>query len=248
MNTKIVILAAGMGTRMGADVPKALVEIAGQPMIEHLLGNISEAEIDYQPVIVVAPHMLEAFGEVCRDSRCEFAIQEKQLGTGHATMSAQNACHGAESVIVLYGDHPFISSEVLATLAKLHEESDSVISMLTTKVPNFKKQFEGFKSWGRIVRDSSGRIEKIVEAKDASEVELEIKELNPAIYMFEAEWLWEHLPELENKNAGGEYYLTDLIGIAIEEGENVVTTTAEPLEVIGINTPEELERAENLLG
>lgn len=248
MNTRIVILAAGEGSRMGADVPKPLVEIGGRPMIEHLLDNIAESGIDDKPIVVVAPSSLEAFGNVCQDQRCEYAVQQEQLGTGHATMSAREACNGAESIIVLYGDHPFISAEVLATLSELHIESQAAISILTTKVPNFKKQFDGFKSWGRIVRDASGRVEKIVEAKDASDEELEIKELNPAIYMFNAEWLWAHLPEIKNKNANGEYYLTDLIGIAIEEGEDVATAPADPLEVIGINTPEELERAENLLG
>ena len=103
-------------------------------------------------------------------------------------------------------------------------------------------------SWGRIVRDASGRIVKNQEAKDATEEEKEIKELNPGIYAFDAAWLWEHLPELQNKNASGEYYLTDLIGMAIEEGEDVATAPADPFEVIGINTPEELARAEKLLG
>jgi bifunctional UDP-N-acetylglucosamine pyrophosphorylase/glucosamine-1-phosphate N-acetyltransferase len=248
MSTRVVILAAGKGTRMGADLPKSLVEIAGRPMIEHLIESIHESEIDSRPILVVAPDTVEQFNEVCQDQSCEYAVQDEQLGTGHATQAARENANGAENIMVLLGDHPFLSAELMQSLVDLHAEQDAVVSMVTTKVKNFKKDFEIFKSWGRIIRDDVGRIVEIKEAKDATEEELEVTEVNPSLYLFKAEWLWEHLPEIKNKNASGEYYLTDLIAMAIEEENDVVTVAAEPFEVIGINTKEELERAEAILG
>ena len=243
-----MILAAGKGKRMGADVPKALVEIAGRPMVEHLVESIHESEVDGQPILIVAPDTLEDFNNVCRDRRCEFAIQDEQLGTGHAVQSAREKANGAEAIMVLYGDHPFLSPELIASLSTLHEESGGIMTMITTKVKNFDKQFAGFKSWGRIVRDVVGNLVAIREAKDCTEEELLIKELNPALMMFDAQWLWDHLPEIKNKNASGEYYLTDLVEMAIEEGETIATESADPFEVVGINTPEDLARAEKVLG
>lgn len=247
MSTRVIILAAGKGKRMGAEVPKPLVEIGGRPMVSHLLESVRESGIDEKPILVVAPDNMEDFRNICSDESCEYALQEEQLGTGHAVEAARDVANGADNILVLYGDHPFISSEVLENLHELHSGSHSEISMLTIKVPNFKKDFSTFERWGRIVRDETGRVEGIREAKDSTEAELEIKELNPGIYMFNSSWLWEHLPELKNKNASGEYYLTDLIGMAIEEESDVVTAPAEPFEVIGINTKEELERAEQII-
>lgn len=233
---------------MGASVPKPLVEIAGRPIIEHLMDGVLDSGIDERPILVVAPDAVEAFQNVCRDQRCEFAVQQEQLGTGDAVMAAESSALGAEHILVLQGDHPFISAEVLQALVELHTENEAMISMLTTKVPNFKKDYATFERWGRIVRDETGRVQEIKEAKDASEEELAIREVNPALYMFNAEWLWEHLPELQNANASKEYYLTDLIAMAIEEGHDVVTAPADPFEVIGINTPQELAVAEKLMG
>lgn len=247
MSTRIIALAAGHGKRMGKNVPKPLVEIASRPMIEHLLDSIHESGVDSRPIVVVAPDTIEQFHEVCRD-RCEYAVQSEQLGTGHAVAAAQDAAHDAEVVIVLYGDHPFLTAEKIKELEALHRQYGAAIAMVTTKVPNYEGDYEGFRGWGRIVRDDTGRIMAIREAKDASEEELEIKEINPALFAFDAQWLWEHLPEIKNKNASGEYYLTDLIEMAIEEGSDIVTATADPFEVIGVNSPEELATAEKLLG
>lgn len=247
MSTRVIILAAGQGRRMGAELPKPLVEISGKPMVMHLLESIADSGVDERPILVVAPDNIKQFNEICSDENCDYAIQSEQLGTGHAVQSAREVANGAENILVLYGDHPFISSEVIKSLQELHDENQSEISMLTIKVPNFKKEYATFQRWGRIVRDETGRLIENKEAKDATEEELKIKELNPCIFMFNAEWLWEHLPELKNKNASGEYYLTDLIGMAIDEGSDVATASAEPFEVIGINTQEELERAEQII-
>ncbi len=247
MSTRVITLAAGKGSRMGYDVPKALVEIANRPMIEHLLDSIHESGVDDRPIVVVAPDTIEQFNDVCGD-RCQYAVQEEQLGTGHAVASAQDAAIDAEDVIVLYGDHPFFTADKIRELHELHQENGAEITMVTTKVPNFDDDYMTFKDWSRIVRDDSGRIVKDVQAKDATSEELEIKEVNPCLFAFDAQWLWEHLPEIKNKNASGEYYLTDLIQMAIEEGSDIVTASADPFEVVGVNSPEELETAEKLLG
>lgn len=247
MTTRIVVLAAGKGSRMGADIPKPLVEISGRPMIEHLLDSIQDSGIGQRPIVVVAPDTIDQFHSVCGDG-CEYAVQDKQLGTGHAVMSAREAANGAETIITLYGDHPFLSAETIQTLYNLHEEHGATISMLTTKVPNFKGKHCAFDNWGRIIRDETGQIMAIREAKDATETEREIKEVNPSLFAFDAQWLWEHLPEIKNKNASGEYYLTDLVEMAIEEGQDIITASAEPFEVMGVNTREELEAAEEIFG
>jgi bifunctional UDP-N-acetylglucosamine pyrophosphorylase/glucosamine-1-phosphate N-acetyltransferase len=249
MKTRIVILAAGKGTRMGMDVPKPLVEVSGQPMVHHLIENVQESGLDDQPVLVIAPDGVEDFGDTCADKGCQFAIQQQQLGTGDAVRAAKDIAHEADSIIVLYGDHPFISADALLQLKELHATSSSVLSMLTTKVPNYKKDYENFSKWGRILRNNLGTVDAIREYKDATEEERDVTEVNPGIYMFDAEWLWEHLDDLSNNNASGEYYITDLAEIAMEEGHEIATAIAEnPFEVMGVNTPEELECAERLMG
>lgn len=249
MKTRIVILAAGKGTRMGMDIPKPLVEVSGQPMVHHLIENVQESGLDDQPVLVIAPDGVEVFGDTCADKSCQFVIQEEQLGTGDAVRAAKDIAREADSIIVLYGDHPFISADVLLQLNELHQASSGVISMLTAKLPNFKGDFVNFEKWGRVLRNEQGSVEAIREYKDATEEEREVSEVNPGIYMFDAEWLWEHLDDLSNNNASCEYYLTELVEIAMDEGHEIATAIAEnPFEVMGVNTPEELECAERLMG
>jgi bifunctional UDP-N-acetylglucosamine pyrophosphorylase/glucosamine-1-phosphate N-acetyltransferase len=232
---------------MGSDVPKPLLPIAGRPMIEHLFDSVIDSGLDARPIVVVAPDAVEQFRAVL-DDRCEYVVQAEQKGTGHAVMMAADAAHGAESIIVLYGDHPFLSAEVIGSLSKLQKSNSAVIAMLTVKVPNFDDDYATFKNWGRIIRDENHEFVAIREAKDASADELLVTELNPAMYAFQADWLWSHLPLLGNKNAAGEIYLTDLIALAVEEGHQVVASSAEPFEVVGVNTPEELKTAERLAG
>ena len=247
MRTRVIVLAAGKGKRMGREIPKPLVEIAGRPMVEHLIDSIVDSELDERPILVIAPDNIELFRDEL-GHKCEYVTQQEQLGTGDAVRAAENAFSDADCVMVFYGDHPFLTAEKMQELKDLYEEERTVISMVTTKVPSFDKEYSGLARWGRIIRDEVGRVIAIREAKDATESELEIREVNPALFAFDATWLKDHLPMLSNKNAGGEYYLTDLIEMAIEEGEEISTITAEPLEVIGINTEEELEKAQELIG
>lgn len=247
MKTRVVVLAAGKGKRMESAIPKPLIEIAGRPMVEHLIDSIIDSEIDRRPILVIAPDNIEQFRDVLGD-KCEYILQQEQLGTGDAVRSAENAFSDADCVMVFYGDHPFLTSEKMLELQELHKESDAVISMVTTTVKEFEGKFAGLERWGRIIRDEVHRVIAIREAKDATEAELKIREVNPALFAFDKQWLVDHLPQLSNKNASGEYYLTDLIEMAIEQGEEIATILAEPLEVIGINTKQELETAEQFMG
>lgn len=241
--TRVVILAAGKGKRMGSDVPKPLVPIAGEPMIAHLLRSVIASGVDSRPIVLVAPDSRERFVAAVGQF-ADFAEQTEQLGTGHAVMCAKDAIGSADRVVVLYGDHPFISSEVLRRLVDLHDDTPQALAMLTSVVPNFDAPYDVFRGWGRVIRDDSGSVATIREAKDASASELHVREVNPAIYAFPAAWLWEHLPKLGNKNASVEYYLTDLIPMAFAEGMPIVTAQADALDVVGVNTPDELAKAE----
>ncbi|MCI0532709.1 NTP transferase domain-containing protein, partial [bacterium] len=186
--TKIVILAAGKGTRMQADIPKAMTLFRGEPFIAHLLRAVEKSGIDTLPTIVVghrANMVMDAVGD-----RALFSMQEKQLGTGHAVLCAKETLgEKADDIMVLYGDMPLIREETIKTLRRAHTESRAPITMMTVKVPDFNDWRASFDDFGRIIRDSGGSISAIVEKKDATPEERAITELNPAIFCFNGAWL-----------------------------------------------------------
>lgn len=246
MNTRVVILAAGKGKRMGAEVPKALVPIAGRPMIDYLVDSIVVSGVDLKPVVVIG-HGAEAIAEHLGD-RCEYALQREQLGTGHALQCALPQLEGANYVVVLYGDHAFVSPETIKKLSETCSASDAPVTLMVVKTPDFNDWRQTFENFGRIVRDENGEVKKIVEKKDATEEELKIKEVNPGYYCFKVDWLKENIEKLENKNAQGEFYLTDLIGLAINQDKKVKTIIVDdPREGLGVNTREQLEMAERVI-
>jgi len=244
-DTKVVILAAGAGKRMGAAIPKPLVEVMGKPMIAHLLDRVEKAGIDGKPIVIVSPDGKALF-EAALGDRVEFAVQETPKGTGDALRAAETACAGAKHVIALYGDHPFISAGTLQNLVRLMNENEGAVAMLTATIPNYENEYTMFLKWGRILRSEAGVVVGICEAKDCSAEELAITEVNPGIYAFPAAWAFDRLKQVKNENASGEYYIVDLIAIAMKEGKKIVTAPVDPLEVLGINTPEELKKAEEL--
>jgi bifunctional UDP-N-acetylglucosamine pyrophosphorylase / glucosamine-1-phosphate N-acetyltransferase len=243
MTFRFIILAAGKGTRMGADLPKALVPVAGKPILEHLYESVAASGVDGVPVIVIGherTRLCESFG-----GACQYIVQEEQLGTGHAVMVCRDAVMDADAVIVLYGDHPFVGAETLRKLARMHEAQKPVLSMMTTTVPSFE-QWESYRHWGRILRDSHGHIMAIREYKDAMESEQEIREVNPGLYCFDTRWLWENIDQIKNFNAKSEFYLTDLIELAVAQGKDIATMSIAPEESVGVNTPDELVLAERI--
>lgn len=245
--TRVIILAGGKGTRMKSDVPKPLIPVAGEPMVTRLIRSVKESGVDEKPIVVVGAWSEALFRDTLGDT-VEYAVQEEQLGTGHAVRTAKSAAGKAERIVVLYGDHPFLSPEVIRRIAELQEAHVNALVMLTSTVPNFDGDFQTFIRWGRVLRSDSGAVIAIREAKDATPEELTVTEVNPSIFAFPAPWVWDRLDRLKNVNASGEFYLTDLVSAAMDDGLEIVTASADPFDVIGINSPEELARAEALRG
>ncbi len=245
-DTKVVILAAGKGKRMGSDLPKALIPVAGKPILLRLLETVRGSGIDDVPTVVVGhghEKICEAFGDICRT-----VLQTEQLGTGHAVKVSHEALVGATYVLVLYGDHPLVSAEAMRKLIDLQKTSGAVMSIMTTTIPTFEGWYRVFMHWGRIIRDTNGTLQHIQQYKDASEEERLITELDPALYCFRADWLWENIERVGNQNAQGEYYLTDLPALAVAQGHHIPSLFVPPEEAVGINTPEEKAIVEEILG
>lgn len=241
---KVVILAAGKGTRMNHELPKVLVPIKGKPMIEYLLQAIIDSGIGGKPILVVSPDNKEIMQKTLVDYDFDYAIQYKQLGTGHALSCAITEIkESVDHIVCFYGDHPFVHPE---TIKKLAEYENGALTMMTTTLSDFEDWRHNFYHWGRIVRHHD-RVEAIVEFKDATDEIKEIKEVNPGFYCFEYGWLKKNVNKLENKNAQQEYYLTDLVQIACSQGIKVGTISIDPREAVGINSKEELEVAESLI-
>ncbi len=246
-NVQIIILAAGKSKRMGGDSPKALAILLGKPFMKHILDTLETLLLPIKPIIVVG-HMKERVKEVLGNDK-NYAHQEEQLGTGHAVNSARNAVHKDHStILVLSTDQPLVSKETILNIIDAHESKNATITLATVVLPDFKEWRIGLNHFGRIIRDENGKVEKIVELKDATKEEEEVLEVNPAMYAFKSEWLWENIDRIKNENAQGEYYLTDLIKIAFEQGEKVeAIPVSNILEGLQPNTKEELEVLEKLL-
>ena len=254
MNTyATVVLAAGKGTRMRSTLPKVLHQVAGLPLIAHVLNAVetilsasSFAPLlsttgTSRPVVVLgygAEQVEDTFGE-----RCLYAVQEEQLGTGHAVLATQKTVDELEpqpqTVLVCYGDTPLVSNEILARVLAEHLTHQATITFLTaiTDQPS---------DFGRVVRDADGHVREIVEMKRATEEQKRIQEVNSGVYCFDRNWLW---PALQNltRNPSGEYYLTDLAGIASSQGRKIVTVNGSLDETIGINDRVQLAAVEQLL-
>lgn len=227
---------------MNSALPKVLVGLKGKPLIQHLLDNISKLNLKRKPVIVVG-HKYELVQSYLGQNFI-YAFQQGQLGTAHAVMAAKDKV-SAPNVLVLYGDMPFVKTESLRHLMDMHNQNSALFSMLTTTVPSFENEFSSFLGFGRIIRDIRGNILTIKEFADATDFEKQIKEVNPGIYLFNANWLWEHLEQVQ-KNKHGEYYLTDLVEIAIRDKTAIYAGPIDPFEVFGINTPQHLKQAEEI--
>lgn len=245
-DTQIIILAGGKGTRMKSENPKALVLLKNKPLVRHLLDTISTLNLPIKPIIVIG-HQRQKIKEVLGNNFL-YAEQESPLGTGHAVASAKSSVHKEhKTILVLSCDQPLISKETIERLLKKHDTARPTITLASVVMPDFEEWRSGLRQFGRIIRESNELVNGIVEFKDATEKEKLIKELNPAIYAFDANWLWQNISKIKNENKQGEYYLTDLIKIAREQGKKIeAVPVANIIEGLQPNTKEELELLEKL--
>jgi bifunctional UDP-N-acetylglucosamine pyrophosphorylase/glucosamine-1-phosphate N-acetyltransferase len=233
----VVVLAAGQGKRMKSNLPKVLHPLNGRPMIQHVL----DAAIALNP-----SHLVVVVGRGAEQVKAtlgpgiSFVEQTQRLGTGHAVMQAQSVLDDGRDVLVLYGDMPLLRPTTLQALRDRFQRAKSPLAML---IVNDDKS----RGFGRVVRDPAGRVQAVVEEAECTPEQLAIRDLNAGVYCFEAGWLWDHLAQLPlhpDKGDAGEYFLTDLVGMAVAEGFEVsYLITDDPSEALGINTPEHMAEA-----
>lgn len=224
-----IVLAAGKGTRMKSDKPKVLHKICGMPMVQMIVENLKEAGTDR--IVTVTGYGHEQVEEVLQ-GQCEFALQEPQLGTGHAVMMAKQLENEKGKTLVVNGDAATIQKETLESLYDALEGND--MAVLCTSL-------EDARAYGRVIRDENGNVVKIVEFKDATDAEKAVHEINTGIYAFDNEKLFKALKELKNDNVQHEYYITDLVEIFRSHGWSVKGVLAkDPMEVQGCNDNAEL--------
>jgi UDP-N-acetylglucosamine diphosphorylase/glucosamine-1-phosphate N-acetyltransferase len=231
----IVILAAGLGTRMKSDKAKVLHEIHGKPMVHYVVS--SAHQIAPEAIVVVVGHQAEQVEAAVRAGHtAKFAHQSQQLGTGHAVNCAMDSLPAAATdVIILCGDVPLIQVETLERLWTDHTASERILTVLGVEMDNPK-------GYGRLLMDEEGRFTGIVEEADATEAQKALRLVNSGIYCVEKRFLAQALGEVRADNAQGEYYLTDIVGIGHARNLSMgVLTGTDAKEVTGVNSPEELK-------
>jgi len=229
MKLGIVILAAGQGTRMKSDLPKVLHPLAGRPLLAHVLDAARSLQPD--SIAVVYGHGGDRVRESFAELDLQWIEQRQRLGTGHAVQQAMPLMQGMDKVLVLYGDVPLIRPESLQALI---ESATSGLGLMTVTLKNPK-------GYGRIERDASAKVLRIVEQKDANPQQLAICEINTGIMLVERAQLQRWLQALSPKNVQGEYYLTDIIAMAVHEGVEICVT--QPDEAVEEHTRQLLQEA-----
>lgn len=234
-----IILAAGKGTRMKSRLPKVLHGVCGKPMLSHVVSAASDAGVDRN--IVVIGHGAEMVREQI-GSGVEWVEQLEQLGTGHAVMQAESSLADFKgNVLILCGDTPLITTETLTKLMQDHASAGNAATVLTAIMDDPT-------GYGRIVRDGAGNVQEIVEHKDASADQIQIREINTGIYCFDAARLFSGLKQVSPANAQGEYYLTDVLAILRREGQKIgAVVVNDPQETMGINNRVQLAEAEKIM-
>ncbi|SEN64203.1 bifunctional UDP-N-acetylglucosamine diphosphorylase/glucosamine-1-phosphate N-acetyltransferase GlmU [Lihuaxuella thermophila] len=234
-----IVLAAGKGTRMKSQKHKVLHPVCGKPIIDHIIGQLSE--LNTAKTILVVGHQAESIKEYLGD-KVRFVEQKEQLGTAHAVMQAKPLLENETGItLVLNGDHPLFTSETLSKLIEEHQRSQAAATVLTARLENPS-------GYGRIVRRTDGSVDRIVEHKDATAEELKINEVNTGTFCFDNQKLFSALSLVNNDNAQGEYYLPDVISILREQGERIsAEVISDSDEAMGVNDRLQLAEAEAIM-
>lgn len=234
-----LILAAGKGSRMKSNLPKVLHKACGKSMVNHVIDTLRNGEIkDINVIIGTGADLVKKATE---DRSVSYSLQSEQLGTGHAVICAKDFLQNKKGIVAIFtGDAPLITEETVKGLIKYHEEKNNKATILTSLIDDAT-------GYGRIIRNEVGEVEKIVEHKDCSEEELKVNEINAGMYAFDIELLLSSLNKLNNKNAQGEYYLTDVIEILKTEGERVGAVAAPLEETLGVNSRVQLAHVEKIM-
>lgn len=233
---EVIVLAAGRGTRMCSSVPKVLHTLAGKPLINHVLDTARS--VDAQKLHVVVGHGAELVSEAIEATDVISYIQSEQLGTGHATLAASPHCQTDSTVLVLFGDVPLLS---VNTLARVVAAAESGPTLLAASMNNPH-------GYGRVIRDGTGAFARVVEQKDASSDELLVREVNTGVLAAKSQDLNNWLSRVTNNNVQGEYYLPDVLGLAVQDGYSVeVVVTDDEIETQGVNDRIQLEALERSL-
>ena len=236
MAIKTIILAAGQGTRMCSKKPKVLHRIANKPLLHHVYDTSSR--LDDNSIVIIYGHGGEQLITESKELVANWVEQKEQLGTGHAVQQAENYINDTDKVLILYGDVPLLKESTIARL--LVNVTDRSIALLTVDLDNPK-------GYGRIIRDNDGKVLKIVEEKDTNDAEKLISEGNSGIIASQGDKLKQWLSQLQNGNAQNEFYLTDIIEMAVNDGIEVRTTQAESVdEVLGVNDRSQLAHLERV--
>jgi len=240
VHTKVLILAAGKGTRMKSDLAKVLHKVNGQPMVNHVLNMLKDVSPD--EIYLIIGHQADKVKEATQEHKIIYVEQKEQLGTGHAVMVVEPQLTNYEGItIILCGDVPLLQAATVNKLREIHCANDLSATIVTTKLDDPKH-------YGRIIRNKENLVEKIVEYRDASETERTVNEINSGIYCFNTKDLFNALKQIKNKNDQKEYYLTDVIEILVKANKKIgayCIDTAQ--EIHGVNDINDLELAEKFL-
>lgn len=234
-----IILAAGAGTRMKSKMPKVLHQICGYSMVEHVIRAVRASHIE--DITIIIGNGSDQVEKKLQALDVQFVLQKEQLGTGHAVQQAKDKIPDDGNVIVLCGDMPVLSGETIKSFMEQHHAQKNDISVLTAKAKNPY-------GYGRIVKNQKNKMIKIIEHKDANEEELKINEINSGVYCFNARFLKKHLDMIDNNNNQKEYYLPDLIGIAVKNNYKLGTyQTLNSEEIMGVNSRRQLMEADTIM-
>ena len=238
MTAKAIVLGAGKGTRMESDMAKVLFPVAGRPMLLWVLDAMADAAI--AETIVVVGHQADAVRSVLPEG-VDSALQEEQLGTGHACRIGLEALDYApdDEIMVIPGDMPLVTGATVRAMLETHRSTGAAATLLTAELDEPR-------AYGRVVR-REGAIVAIVEVKDASPAQLEIREVSTSVYVFTARYLPGTLARLDTDNAQGEYYLTDVVAILVGDGLTVAGYVGDPVEGLGINSIDQVAGVAALL-